>query len=179
MAELPEAEREGLYQEYQKALASRLLLASDNEESQRLVRTHQLWMNLPPSTERSRQSLRSIACNKVILSCHGLRAMFCAKLGCTRSCNLLIFRHIIVVTFQVQLVYEACHVRLAMLAAAFAPGLDLTSLGSAPAAGNFAAHSNARAAASVPGANQAPEPIQSSAEQEPSVVSHSTLMQVT
>lgn len=96
--------------------------------------------------------------------------------GCPLSHNLLIFAHVVVVTFQVQLVYEACHVQLAMLAAAHKPGLDVTSLGSASAAGVLAVH--ARAPTSAPGANQALEPMQPSAEQEPSVCSHSTLMQV-
>ena len=103
--------------------------------------------------------------------------VFCATLGCTLSRNLLIFGHVIVVAFQVQLVHEACHVRLAMLAAAHNRGRNLNSLGSAPAASIVGVHSDARAAASVPGTNQAPEPMP--AGQEPHEVSHSTLMQVT
>ncbi len=177
MAELPEAEREGLYQEYQKTLASRLLQATASEESQRLVCVHQLCTTL------SLHHLNTVIsgcvplhATKVILSCSHNLCNACLAAHC--HVTIIVFAHVIVATFQVQLVYEACHVRLAMLAAAHKPGLDVTTLGSASAAGFVAVHSDATAPASAPGANQAPEPMQPSAEQKPCVRSHSTLMQV-
>jgi len=106
VAEMSEADREGLYQEYQKALASRLLQAAVDAAPQRLV----------------------------------------------------------------QLVWEASHVLLAMLAAAHQPALELPP--NSPAAAVFGATSN-----STPSAVQAQDAANSCPEPETPPISRAAFLQ--